>query len=504
MTAQDLKNSILQLAMQGKLVPQMSNDEPVSELLKQIAQQKARLIKDGVIKKEKPLPNISDEDIPFDIPASWSWVRLGDYCLDAFSGKSPVYSKTPTSYEVIGQAANQQAGLDYTQVKFTVPEFWYSMDSKYFLLENDVLLNTLGHGTLGRAGIVPTLEKKLLTDGHLFVFRLCSPAASRYFYYYLQYKRPAIEKSANGSTNQTFLSLKRTNQWLIPVPPLAEQERIVAKIEELLPLVAKYDEAEQKLSTLNSDFPEMLRKSILQQAVQGKLTERDFSDEPAAELLKRIRAEKAKLIAEGKIKKEKPLPPITEDDCPFEIPDTWKWVRLGDIVRYQGGYAYKSDTYVKQSDNQVVRLGNVKNNALPLSVSPVYIPDHIAEETEDYRITEDTILFTMTGTKGKRDYFYTCRIKEENLPGCKLYLNQRVGCLSAYSNIELDWLTIVLQSEPILSQIFATATGNANQANIGSVNTLKLLIPLPPLAEQKRIVARVEKLLAACNTLNNP
>ena len=304
---------------------------------------------------------------------------------------------------------------------------------------------------------------------------------------------------AQLNINQTIL--KSTP---IPIPPLAEQRRIVDRIKELLPLIEEYGETEKKLSALNAEFHDKLRKSILQQAVQGKLTERDSSDEPAAELLKRIRAEKAKLIAEGKIKKEKPLPPITEDDCPFEIPDTWKWVRLGDIVRYQGGYAYKSDTYVKQSDNQVVRLGNVKNNALPLSVSPVYIPDHIAEETEDYRITEDTILFTMTGTKGKRDYFYTCRIKEENLPGCKLYLNQRVGCLSAYSNIELDWLTIVLQSEPILSQIFATATGNANQANIGSVNTLKLLIPLPPLAEQKRIVARVEKLLAACNTLNNP
>ena len=288
---------------------------------------------------------------------------------------------------------------------------------------------------------------------------------------------------------------------LIPIPPLAEQERIVAKIEELLPLVAEYDEAEHRLSALNTNFPEMLRKSILQQAISGKLTERDPSDEPASELLKHIQAEKAKLIAEGKIKKEKPLPSITEDDCPFEIPDTWKWVRLGDIVRYQGGYAYKSDTYVKQSDNQIVRLGNVKNNALPLSVSPVYIPDHIAEETEDYRITEDTILFTMTGTKGKRDYFYTCRIREENLSGCKLYLNQRVGCLSAYSNIDLDWLTIVLQSEPILSQIFATATGNANQANIGSANTLKLMIPLPPLAEQQRIVTRVEEVLAACDML---
>ena len=337
MTAQDLKNSILQLAVQGKLVLQNPSDEPASELLKQITQQKAQLVEEGVIKKEKTLPTISDEDIPFDIPENWLWVRLGDYCLDAFSGKSPVYSKTPTPYEVIGQAANQQLGLDYTQVKYTVSEFWNSMDPKYFLLENDVLLNTLGHGTLGRSGIVPVLHKKLLTDGHLFVFRLCSAIASKYFYYYLQYKRPEIEKSANGSTNQTFLSLKRTNQWLIPVPPLAEQERIVAKIEELLPLVSEYDEVEKQISALNTEFPDKLRKSILQQAVQGKLTERDPSDEPASVLLKRIQMEKAKLIAEGKIKKEKQLPPIAEDDCPFEIPNEWEWVRLTDVGEVSRG-----------------------------------------------------------------------------------------------------------------------------------------------------------------------
>ena len=156
-----------------------------------------------------------------------------------------------------------------------------------------------------------------------------------------------------------------------------------------MPLVSEYDGVEKRISALNTEFPDKLRKSILQQAVQGKLTERDPSDEPASELLKHIQMEKSKLIAEGRIKKEKQLPPITEDDCPYDLSDTWVWVRLGDIVQYQGGYAYKSDTYVKQSNNQVVRLGNVKNSALLLSASPVYIPNHIAEETDEYRIVKE-------------------------------------------------------------------------------------------------------------------
>ena len=149
MTAQDLKNAILQLAVQGKLVLQDQHDEPASELLKRIKAEKERLIKEGKIKKEKPLSLISDGEIPFDIPENWEWVRLGDYCLNAFSGKSPVYEKTPTDFCVIGQAANQEDGLDMAQIKYTLKAFWESMEESFFLKENDVLLNTLGHGTLG-------------------------------------------------------------------------------------------------------------------------------------------------------------------------------------------------------------------------------------------------------------------------------------------------------------------------------------------------------------------
>lgn len=479
MTAQELKNSILQLAIQGKLVPQNSEDEPVNELLKRIQAEKTMAFSAGRIKKDKKLPEITEAEIPHDIPDTWEWLRLGQLCqlLDGEKMSGVKYPYLEAKY-----LRGKIEGSIIESGKFVRKGTWLILvdgenSGEVFLATEDGYMGTTFKVLyIPDAIYAPYVLDFLLLKKQLFRNRKTGAAI------------PHLNK-------ELFFNL------LIPIPPLAEQERIVAKVEELLPLVNEYDKTEKRLTALSAEFPDKLRKSILQQAVQGKLTERDPSDESATELLKRISAEKAKLIAEGKIKKEKPLPSITEDDCPFEIPDTWKWVRLGDIVRYQGGYSYKSDTYVKQSDNQIIRLGNVKNNALLLDVSPVYIPDHIAETTEEYRITENTILFTMTGTKGKRDYFYTCRIKEENLSDCKLYLNQRVGCLSAYSNIDLDWLTIVLQSEPILSQIFATATGNANQANIGSANTLKLMIPLPPLAEQQRMVARAEGLLAACNRL---
>lgn len=489
MTAQDLKNSILQLAVQGKLVLQNPSDEPASELLKQITQQKAQLAEEGVIKKEKPLPTISDEDIPFDIPENWLWVRLGDYCLDAFSGKSPVYSKTPTPYEVIGQAANQQLGLDYTQVKYTVSEFWNSMDPKYFLLENDVLLNTLGHGTLGRAGIVPVLHKKLLTDGHLFVFRLYSAIASKYFYYYLQYKRPEIEISANGSTNQTFLSLKRTNQWLIPVPPLAEQERIVAKIEELLPLVSEYDEVENRISALNTEFPDKLRKSILQQAVQGKLTERDPSDEPAIELLDRIRAEKAKLIAEGKIKKEKIIPVISEEDQLFDIPDTWTWTTIADTcTNIQYGTSEKSAPSGKVA---VLRMGNLQGGKIDYS-NLVYTSNDY--DIERCHLEYNDLLFNRTNSK---ELVGKTAIYKAEIPAIYAGYLIRVTPIM----IDSDYLNYVMQSHFFKKYCLAVKTDAIGQSNINAEKLKRFVFPLPPLAEQKRIVARVEEVLAMCDAL---
>ena len=170
-------------------------------------------------------------------------------------------------------------------------------------------------------------------------------------------------------------------------------------------------------------------------------------------------------------------------------------------ILFQGGYAYKSNTYVKQSMNQLIRLGNVKNDSILFEVSPVYLPDEIADETENYRIKKNDILFTMTGTKGKRDYFYTVVVKDYHLSNRKLYLNQRVGCLRVFPFVNVDWLAMFLKTEPILDQIFATSTGNANQGNIGSENTMKLFIPLPPFADQQRIVDCVNELLRMCDEM---
>ena len=248
-----------------------------------------------------------------------------------------------------------------------------------------------------------------------------------------------------------------------------------------------------------------LRQKILDLAIHGKLVPQDPSDEPASVLLERIKTEKERLIKEGKIKKNKKSTKASDtphyENVPFEIPDNWEWCKLGDIVDFQGGYAYKSNTYVNQSDWQVIRIGNVKNDNLVLDTQPVFVEEVIGRETKKYLLQKDDILFTMTGTKGKRDYFYSVKVPSVQN---KLLLNQRVGCLRRFSSeVNIDFLCFALKGEYVLDAIFSTETGNVSQGNIGSENTLNLNIAIPPLAEQRRIVSEIERWFSLIDIIEN-
>ena len=336
MKAQDLKNSILQLAIQGKLVEQIKEEGAARELIEKIEVGKEKLIKEGKIKKEKELPEITEDEIPFDIPESWEWVRLGNCCAHAFSGKSPKYSKTPNNNIAIGQRNNQNYGMDFTHLKYCTAEFMENYNEEMYLREYDILLNTLGGGTVGRTGLyINPHGFKCITDGHIFVFRTGVITFQKYLYYVLKAYQRKIEKDAEGSTNQSFLKLGNVKSYLVPLPPLEEQKRIVAKIEELMPYVDQYDKAYTAVEELNKKFPEDMQKSILQYAIQGKLVEQRKEDGTAEELYQQIQEEKEKLIKEGKIKKTKPLPEITEDEIPFDIPETWKWVLFSPLIELE-------------------------------------------------------------------------------------------------------------------------------------------------------------------------
>lgn len=467
MTAQDLKNSILQLAVQGKLVPQNPSDEPASELLKRIRAEKVTACHAGIIKKDRKLPEIEETELPYDTPDTWEWLRLGQLCqlLDGVKMSGVKYPYLEAKY-LRGkiEGTNIDSGKFVKKGTMLILVDGENSGEVFFASEDGYMGSTFKVLYIPEAVYVPYVLSFLLLKKQLFRNRKTGAAI------------PHLNK-------ELFFNL------LFPVPPLAEQERIVAKIEELLPLVSEYDGVEKRISALNTEFPDKLRKSILQQAVQGKLTERDPSDEPAIELLDRIRAEKAKLIAEGKIKKEKIIPVISEEDQLFDIPDTWTWTTIADTcTNIQYGTSEKSAPSGKVA---VLRMGNLQGGKIDYS-NLVYTSNDY--DIERCHLEYNDLLFNRTNSK---ELVGKTAIYKAEIPAIYAGYLIRVTPIM----IDSDYLNYVMQSHFFKKYCLAVKTDAIGQSNINAEKLKRFVFPLPPLAEQKRIVACVEELLAMCDAL---
>lgn len=492
MTAQDLKNSILQLAVQGKLVPQDSNDDPASELLKRIRAEKERLVKEGKIKKEKPLAPIAEDEVPFDIPESWKWIRLGDFC-SVYNGdsinadeKQAKYSKKCDGHCYIG---TKDVGFD-NSVNYDNGVYIPLSETDFKIAYADSVLMCMEGGSAGRK--IAIIDKDVCFGNKLCCF---SPIviSNKYLFFFLQSKAFYAQFTALMTGIIGGVGAQKLKSITMPVPPLAEQERIVSKIEELLLYIEEYDKAGKRLSELNAEFPDKLRKSILQQAVMGKLTERDPADEPASELLKRIHTEKEKLIKEGKIKKEKPLPPISEDEIPFEIPDTWEWVRLSEICNISDG-THQTPNYVEHG-MPFLSAQNIK----PYSFIPEIHRDVSYEDFKEYNKNvspeKGDILMTRVGAG-----IGEAAIIDQEFE-FSIYVS--LTLIKSYcKDFSMEYLLHVLNS-PIGRKLAEKKTlgKGASQGNLNLIFIREFVLPIPPLAEQKRIVARVEELLKICDEL---
>jgi len=486
MTAQELKNSILQLAVQGKLVPQHSTDEPVSELLKRIQTEKARLIKEGKIKKEKALPPIAEEELPFDIPESWIWVRLGEY-MDVRDGTHDSPKYVVNGFPLVTSKNLKNGLVDMENVKYITRADYDSINERSRVDTGDILFAMIG--SIGNPSIVGENHEYAIKNVALLK-KVCSEVCEQYIYYYMLLSQYTMKKIASGGV-QPFVSLNFLRSYLMPLPPIEEQQRIVEKIEELLPLVEEYGKAETRLKELNADFPDMLRKSILQQAVQGKLTERNPEDEPASELLKRIQAEKAQLIKDGKLKKEKPLPPITEDEIPFDIPESWVWVRLGDLANKLTDGTHKTPIYVK-TGVPFVSVKDMSSGVLDLSRTKYITKKEHDELCLRCKPEYGDLLISKVGTTGVPAIVKTYT---------EFSLFVSVALMKFSQNLlDVEYLYYLIYTPLVNGQVKENTKGIGNKNWV--IDKIKeTLVVLPPLEEQKRIVARVEELLALCDQL---
>ena len=493
MTPQELKNSILQLAIQGRLVEQRPEEGTAQELYQQIQAEKQRLIKEGKVKKEKPLPEITEDEKPFEIPESWMWCRLNDIVAKTVKrGKSPTYIAKSNTL-VFAQKCNTKAGyIDLSLAQCLDETKLSKYPEEEFMLNNDIVLNSTGNGTLGRVGIYRNSDnpngRPIVSDSHVTIIRTNIHVDSEFVFYALKYYQPYMEKLGSGSTNQTELSAGVVKALLFPLPPLAEQKRIVAKIEELLPLVDRYEAAWTRLEDFNRRFPEDMKKSILQQAIQGKLVEQRPEEGTAQELYEQIQAEKRRLIKEGKIKKEKPLPEITEDEKPFEIPESWMWVRFSEVVDVRDG-THDTPKYVSEGI-PLVTSKNLVNGKIDFDTAKLISKEDATAINMRSEVNTGDILFAMIGTIGNPV------LVEKGREFCikNMALFKPIG----NRLFDMKYFLLFLQKEQ--EQMKKSASGGV-QAFVSLKFLRNYLLPLPPLTEQKRIVARLEELLPLCERL---
>ena len=520
MTGQQLKNSILQLAVQGKLVPQDPNDEPASVLLERIRAEKEQLIKEKKIKPEKnpsfifrgadniPYEKVGDEvrslvnEVPFEIPESWEWVRLKNIVSKEIKrGKSPNYASSGNVF-VFAQKCNvKTGGINLELAKYLDAKSFEKYPCEEYLVNEDIIINSTGNGTLGRIGYFHDSDRindyVIVPDSHVTVVRIVNALLRDYLYYTLKYYQPYLEELGEGSTNQTELKPAIIAELLIPIPPMGEQIRIINKLIEVLPLTDEYGEKAQVLEKYNAEFPESLKKSILQQAVQGRLVPQNPNDEPASVLLERIRTEKQRLVKEGKIKKDKTESVIfrrdnshyeklgenercIDDEIPFEIPETWQWCRLSSVISLLSGQDFEPSGYnsAKNGIPYITGASNLDNGKIIINRWTV-TPRNIAEKGQ--------LLIVCKGAGvGKMAI-----LQEE-----KAHIARQVMSVNAIK-IKPIYLQLILQFN--IPNIRKNMQGVI--PGISRDDILNLLIPIPPISEQVRIIDRLDELLPMLKVL---
>ena len=523
MTGQQLKNSILQMAVQGKLVPQNPNDEPASVLLERIRAEKEELIKEGKIKKEKnpsiifrgadnlPYEKIGKnepvciaDEVPFEIPESWEWVRVKTFTA-LYNGRA----FKPSDWTDTGLPIVRIQNLNNPSAPYNL--YKGSVESEYQLHGGELLF--AWSGTPGTSfGAHIWHGKDAVLNQH--IFRLEFPEELIYKPYYMHALNQRIGeliKAAHGSAGLQHVTKGVFENTLIPIPPYKEQIQIVNQLNHLAPSILDYVKAYGNIENLNNEFPEKLKKSILQYAIQGKLVPQDPTDEPASALLERIHAGKEQLIKSGKIKRDKHesiifrrdnsyyervdgIERCIDDEIPFEIPDSWEWVRLKNIVNVVSARRVHQSDW-KESGVPFYRAREIAKLADDGYVdNELFISENLYNEFSKSGAPQSgDLMVTAVGTLGKvyivqqTDKFY--------------YKDASVICFMNFGKLNPEYLKLIMMSPFMVSAIKDHSTGTT-VGTITLVTANEYLVPVPPLLEQTRIVAHFQKLnhlINACN-----
>lgn len=522
-----LRRFVLDLAVRGKLIPQDPRDEPASELLKRIVAEKVRLMKAGEIKKEKPLAPV-DEEVNFEVPPTWQWTRLGTISSYIQRGKSPKYAASGGS-PVVSQKCVQWTGLDLSVAKQVTLESLTEYEDFRFLRDGDLLWNSTGTGTIGRIIRLVDPPQKLVCDSHVTVIR-CLEANPEYVRTWLRsdHVYALIEDRAAGSTNQVELTSQMAIYQLVPLPPLAEQHRIIAKVDELMALCDRLEAARaereamrDKLAaatlarvdapdsdtfrddarfaldalptlTARADQIKELRQTILNFAAVGRLVLQDPSDEPASELLMRIAAEKTCMMKDGLIPRQKEiardLPRLTEG-----LPVSWQPIALGEVCAFVTSGSRGWADFYADSGPGFIRAQNIRFGKLRLDDLAFVNPPSSSEGMRT-RVAEGDLFIVITGAG------VTNPARLDRDLG-KAYVSQHVALVRPIDKELSEWFLLCLMApaggrSELIERAYGAGKPGLNLDNIRTLN-----VPIPPLAEQRRIIAKVDELMTLCDRL---
>ncbi|WP_437216173.1 restriction endonuclease subunit S [Pectobacterium sp. LFLA-215] len=520
-----LRELILELAVRGKLVPQDPNDEPASELLKRIAAEKAELVKQGKIKKQKPLPEISEDEKPFELPSGWEWVRLGTLGYTQTGG-------TPS------KSNSEYYGND---IPFIKPA---DITTQGVIYDNEGL-SIKGAEKLGR--VAPSGSILMVCIGSIGKCQVinctCSfnqqiNAITPFFdisdFIYLDISSSYFQSLAWNYSSSTTIAILNKGKWeslLVPIAPLSEQARIVTNVKKLMSLCDKLEQqsltsldahqqlVETLLATLTDSQNaeelseswarisqhfdtlftteasiDALKQTILQLAVMGKLVPQDPNDEPASELLKRIEQEKAQLVKEGKIKKQKPLPPVSDEEKPFELPEGWEWCRISNIAMFTTSGSRDWAKYYSEKGALFVTMGNLSRDSYDLRMNNLrYVTPPIEGEGLRTKLEFFDLVISITGDVGNLGLI------PEGLG--EAYINQHTCLLRFIPTCQNYYFPEFMRSRVAKIQFDAPQRGIKNSFRLSDVE--EMYLPLPPLKEQYRIAEKIKESLSICDTLKS-
>jgi type I restriction enzyme S subunit len=533
---QKLRELILTLAMQGKLVDQDPTDQPAGELLKEIEAEKKRLNKAGKIKKQKPVPPIKEEEIPYDLPDGWVWTRFDDICSKITQGPNPKYDGDENpKFGVLKTKDFYDDKVLYDNIS-SISEIVFRNFERFKLLNHDIIFGLVGKGSTGKCNIFEEQsEAEYIFTRATGLFRLVNyekinPKMVKQFFI-SGYGKKKSEEITDGTTGQLVIKTSELKKLLLPLPPIKEQKRIVKKVDQLMALcdkleVQKTEQNQKRLKIhtgivdkmLNASDPQTfnqswefitrhfddiysvpenvgeLKKAILQLAVMGKLIPQDPADQPAKALLKEIEAEKKRLIKEGKIKKPKPLPPIKADEIPYDLPEGWVWCRIQDVGFVLGGKRLpKGESYSESpTPYRYLTVTNMKNGTI-VDNTVKFIDESVRKKIEKYIINKEDIYITIAGTIGDVGSI------PAKYDGMNLTEN---ACKVVFFELDKNCLINTIRSKVVQSQ-FEQFTNKLAQPKLSLRSILSTIMPLHPLNEQKRIVQKVDQLMALCDGLEN-